>query len=531
MQPLTKTPFMKQLKYAALLLLLAGCGTTNTLQQTTSKDSFGKIPDPIPYAKSITSEELKEMLFTYAGDQFLGRDTGSKTQKEAANYIKDQYIANGIPAAMGDDKYFQNVPLKTMIPPMGIMQIKGEVFHIGEDAISFSSYNSDAFVLHEIVYAGYGIDTDKYSSYHNLDVQGKIVLIKSGEPIRSDVFELTGTKTPSKWSGLREGTNLKIEAAKKNGAAGVLFYEEEQFSLFRNQYEQLRKTSNRMSLRNNSSKDNFYTFIINTNVAHALLPEIDSNPEKTILDAAINVQLENNGNLLESENVIAFIKGSVAPEEYIIISAHLDHVGVDKEGNIYNGADDDGSGTVAVMEIAEAFKKAVEEGNGPKRSVVFLHVTGEEKGLLGSEYYSEHPVFPLEQTVADLNIDMVGRIDPAHERNSNYIYLIGSDKLSTELHQISEQMNAKYTNFDLDYTYNDDADPNRFYYRSDHYNFAKHNVPIIFYFNGTHQDYHQPGDTPDKIEYDLLARRAQLVFYTAWQLANQEKRIIADKAN
>ncbi len=233
-------------------------------------------------------------------------------------------------------------------------------------------------------------------------------------------------------------------------------------------------------------------------------------------------------NLNPSENVLAFIEGSEKPEEIVVISAHYDHLGI-KNGEIYNGADDDGSGTVAVMEIAEAFKKASENGNGPKRSILFLHVTGEEKGLLGSKYYINFPIFPLANTVANLNIDMIGRVDDAHENNPNFVYLIGSDKLSTELHQLSEEMNEKFTKLKLDYTYNDENDPNRFYYRSDHYNFAKNNIPIIFYFNGTHQDYHKPSDTPDKINYELLQKRTQLIFYTAWEIANREKRVVVDK--
>jgi len=235
------------------------------------------------------------------------------------------------------------------------------------------------------------------------------------------------------------------------------------------------------------------------------------------------------GSLKDSENVLAFIEGTEKPEEIVVISAHLDHVGTSK-GQIYNGADDDGSGTVAILEIAEAFKKAAKRGKGPKRSILFLHVTGEEKGLLGSKYYTENPLFPLANTVTNLNIDMIGRVDEFHKKDSNYVYLIGSDKLSTELHEVSESVNKKYTNINLDYKYNDENDPNRFYYRSDHYNFAKHNIPVIFYFNGTHDDYHQPSDTPDKINYELLEKRTRLIFYTAWEIANRENRLVVDKA-
>lgn len=230
-----------------------------------------------------------------------------------------------------------------------------------------------------------------------------------------------------------------------------------------------------------------------------------------------------------SENVVAFIEGSEKPEEVIVLSAHYDHVGVDKDGNVFNGADDDGSGTVSMLEMAEAFQQAVKDGNGPKRSVLFLHVTGEEIGLYGSKYYTDNPLFPLANTVANLNTDMIGRIDPDKKETPNYIYLIGSDKLSQTLHDVSEEVNRKYINLELDYTYNDENDPNRFYYRSDHYNFAKNNIPIIFYFNGVHEDYHKISDTPDKIEYDLMEKRARLIFLTAWEVANRDERITADK--
>ena len=232
-------------------------------------------------------------------------------------------------------------------------------------------------------------------------------------------------------------------------------------------------------------------------------------------------------NMKPTENVLAFIEGSDKPEEVIVISAHLDHIGV-SDGEIYNGADDDGSGTVAILEIAQAFKKASMNGLGPKRSILFLHVTGEEKGLIGSKFYTDFPVLPLENTVANLNMDMIGRIDEAHASNPNFVYVIGSDKLSSELHNLSEAINDKFTQINLDYRYNDKDDSNQFYYRSDHYNFAKNDVPVIFYFNGTHEDYHKPSDTPDKINYELLEKRSKLIFYTAWELANREQRIKLD---
>jgi hypothetical protein len=232
--------------------------------------------------------------------------------------------------------------------------------------------------------------------------------------------------------------------------------------------------------------------------------------------------------LNDSENICAFIEGSEKPQEIIVISAHYDHVGM-KNGEVFNGADDDGSGTVALLEIAQAFNEAKKQGFGPKRSILFLHVTGEEHGLHGSRYYSENPLFPIENTVADINIDMIGRRDTLHPKTNNYIYVIGSDRLSSELHTINEEVNAKYTQLELDYKYNDRKDPERIYFRSDHYNFAKKGIPAIFFFNGIHADYHQSSDTPDKIEYDALAKRAQLAFVLAWELANRPERIKVDR--
>jgi len=255
----------------------------------------------------------------------------------------------------------------------------------------------------------------------------------------------------------------------------------------------------------------------------------------------LNISRGNEGKV-DSENVIAIIEGTEKPDEYLILTAHLDHVGYGRTGSrlrtsyvgeikdrIHNGADDDGSGTVAMLEIAQAFKQASKKGKGPKRSIIFLHVTGEEKGLLGSAYYSDNPIYPLSKTVANLNLDMIGRIDPTRKGDKReYIYIIGSDHDSQDLHNISEQTNLQTVNIDLDYRYNAKDDPQRFYYRSDHYNFAKKGIPIIFYFSGTHEDYHLPSDTPDKINYDLLELRSKLIFYTAWNIANRDKRVIVD---
>ena len=230
---------------------------------------------------------------------------------------------------------------------------------------------------------------------------------------------------------------------------------------------------------------------------------------------------------IKGENVLGYIEGTDLKDELIIITAHYDHLGI-HDSLVFNGADDDGSGTVATLEIAEAFMLAKKTGNGPRRSVLIMPVSGEEKGLLGSKYYTDHPVYPLENTVANLNIDMIGRLDDWHD-TANYVYLIGADRLSQELHDISETVNSKHIGLNLDYTFNEEDDPNRYYYRSDHYNFAKNNIPVIFYFNGVHEDYHKASDTVDKIDFKKIETITRLVFLTAWELANRDERIVVDK--
>jgi Zn-dependent M28 family amino/carboxypeptidase len=230
-------------------------------------------------------------------------------------------------------------------------------------------------------------------------------------------------------------------------------------------------------------------------------------------------------------NVMGLLEGTDKKDEYVFITAHYDHVGKRGDSVIYYGADDDGSGTVSVLELAETFSKAKAEGKGPRRSIVFMTVSGEEHGLWGSNYYSNHPVYPLEKTTVDLNIDMIGRIGNEYMKDkdsANYVYVIGDNKLSSDLTPITENINSTYTKLKLDRKYNDPKDPNRFYYRSDHYNFAEKGVPIIFYFNGVHPDYHRPTDTPDKIKYDLMEKRARLVFYTAMEMANREEMLKRD---
>jgi len=511
----------RTLLLASALLVICSCHKPATKE------------DIIKYAETITQEDLKEHLYTYASDEFEGRDTGEEGQKKAVEYLKKNYEALGVSSVI-DGNYFQTVPLNMINTPEVDIKVNGQSFTYFNDFISLTPAETTTFSTSDIVYAGYGIDDEKYSDYTDLDVTGKIVVVKAGEPKAKDGNNIiTGDKKASKWSNGRQALRSKEEAAKENGAKGLFFVHDRLFKSYSAYFKRRSDAgqSSRLSLPSQDGDEKeIYYFLISEKMGQSLVKNIKKSAKIATVKTQLDINYKSSNAPKPSENVAAIIKGSEKPDEYIIISSHLDHVGMNSDGEVYNGADDDGSGTVAILEIAEAFKTAAKEGHGPKRSIIFLNVTGEEKGLLGSRYYTDYqPLVPLENTVANLNIDMIGRIDPKREGDRNYVYLIGSDKLSTDLHNISEEVNKEFMNIELDYTYNDENDPNRFYYRSDHYNFAKNNIPIIFYFNGTHADYHKISDTPDKINYDLLENRARLVFHTAWELANREERIKVDK--
>jgi len=483
--------------------------------------NIGQSQNQETFASSITAEELKEKLYTYASDEFEGRETGNRGQKIAVEYLKNIYANLKITAAKSDGDYYQNVPLILLKTPKVSINTDENLFEYYQDFISTNDAESNTISTDDIIIVGYGINDKQYNDYSGLVVTGKTVVAISGEPKNKDgTYRISGTEAISKWSNGRQAMRSKQNVAKEMGAKAFFLIDEMMFKRYASYYKARDERGGESNLALDVDTQSMYSFLVSEAMGAVLL--------KT---NTIKIEYNQISEPITSENVAAMIVGSEKPDEYIILSAHLDHVGM-HDGEVFNGADDDGSGTVAILEIAEAFKSAQDEGQGPKRSVIFLHVTGEEKGLLGSQYYTDYdPIVPLAQTVANLNIDMIGRTDPKRiEGKRNYIYLIGSDKLSTDLHNLSEEVNTKYTNIELDYTYNDENDPNRFYYRSDHYNFAKNNIPIIFYFNGTHADYHKATDTPDKIEYDLLENRTRLVFYTAWELANREDAVRVDKA-
>lgn len=517
----------KLIRLFALMLFLTACNSEKSNAQEKNTTDI-----QVKYAQTITVDELKEHLFIYASDEFEGRDTGTPGQKKAVEYLKAQYQKSEVPYADELGGYFQTVPLTKSKLPRAEFNWKGNNFTLGTDFINIGNSQNINLNQVEIVYAGFGIDHSAYSDYKNLNVKGKVVLVKAGEPKNEDgTYVISGTTEPSEYSNFRPANRHRVETAQAHGALGVLVLDVNYWPRLqaRFAYSKRLEDAGGGNISLSGSITSFFNSYLSPEAAKNIYSQIETDNSAGETIGMANYSLQNDTEPLPSENVLAIIRGSEKPEEYLVISSHLDHVGIDPSGDVFNGADDDGSGTVAILEIAEAFAQAAKEGHRPRRSVVFLNVTGEEKGLLGSEYYSQHPVFPMENTVANLNIDMIGRTDPKRSGSDNYVYLIGSDKLSTDLHNISEKANTHYVNMELDYTYNDENDPNQFYYRSDHYNFAKNNVPVIFYFNGTHEDYHRPSDTPDKIRYDLLENRARLIFYTAWEIANRPDKPVVDK--
>jgi len=465
------------------------------------------------YASTITEEDLNNYLSILASDALEGRETGERGQKMAAAFIADHFQEIGLqgPVEGGDnDGYYQPVKLYSAVPGDIYVKQKNEKFSNFEEIVYYGQSVTQGELETELVFVGSGSKED----FEGKDVEGKAVM--------AIVDDTRAWREP-------------LENAIANGA-GVLFAvntkSDEEFDGLASQLEHY-LSSGSLSVekpKNDDTSEAGVVFVKPSAAAKMFGTSVEKlmEGEKKLKTVDISYQVKMTIDEMDTENVLGYLEGSDLKDELVVLTAHYDHVGT-TDGEVYNGADDDGSGTSAIMEIAEAFKMAKEEGNGPRRSMLFMMVTGEEKGLLGSEYYSENPVFPLENTIVDLNIDMIGRIDPKHEDNTNYVYLVGSDRLSSELHEISEKVNETYTQFELDYTYNDEGHPDRIYYRSDHWNFAKHNVPIIFYFNGVHADYHKPSDTIDKIEFELLTKRTKLVFHTAWVLANRDQRPVVDK--
>jgi Zn-dependent M28 family amino/carboxypeptidase len=503
-------------------------------------NTFSQTDTALKYAETITAAELKQQLTIIASAEMEGRETATEGQRKAADYIESQFKQTGLATSRSISGYQQYYPLykDTLIPK--IFKIGKKSYRFGTDyTVTPGSSDNSQFSSKNIVFSGYGIADKDYDDYAGKNVKGKVVLVFAGEPKAGGKYIVTGSIKRSAWS---YNNNKKAIMAKLKGAVALLMVHaatEDPTSL-------PATNSKKSNIYFASEKDSSSEKIPVVTVTAGVLKDIFGEEQASILTAAakeeaslqnfkaertVKSKLAYRKKKIESaaSNVIGFIEGTDKKNEYVFLTAHYDHLG--KKGNvIYFGADDDGSGTVSVIEMAKAFEKAKADGFGPRRTVVFMTVSGEEEGLWGSEYYSDHPLFPLDSTTVDLNTDMIGRIDPGRKNgdSTNYIYIIGDDKLSTDLQPVSSRVNSTYTKLELDHKFNDPDDPEKIFFRSDHYNFARKGVPVLFFFDGIHNDYHMPTDTVDKINFNLMEKRARFIFLIAWEMANRNNMLKRD---
>lgn len=526
-----------------LISVVAGLSqyTSNVTNPDKSKPKVAESSDlSYRYASSISASTLRDHLKILASDSLEGRETGQKGIQMAAEYLAKNIRNLGLFAQNAQKGYLQPVAFTFSKWLDTDLYISGNRYRLLWDYIALPELNENKEIItdKEVIFLGYGIDDVKYSDYKKIDVKGKIIMINKGEPWneKKGLSYVTGTTDTSEWS---KNLDKKLKIAKEKGVALVLIIEDDIKKLVENNRKNL--------LSPNLQLGNLKSIVLPTAnhvyISSTIAKDIIGKSDKKIIDArkklakgkpiAVKlptdfvINMAKDVKVLEGNNVVGYIEGKSKKDEYIVVSAHYDHLG--KRGDeVFNGADDNASGTSTLLELAQACQQAVLEGNRPERSIVFIWFCGEEKGLLGSQYYAENPLFPLENTVANINVDMVGRIDEKYKDNPDYIYVIGSDRLSSDLHKINENVNQKYSQLTLDYTYNDEKDPNQYYFRSDHYNFAKKGVPAIFYFNGTHEDYHRTTDDIEKIEFEKMANVGKLIFHTLWELANRAERIVID---
>ncbi len=530
----------KQFLYGGFALLL-------------SLNAMAQDQNAIKYSDVINKDRGYDHLSILASDEYEGRETGKKGAWMAAEYIKKQFKKFGLkgPVKGGKDPYFQPVGFYSKNLEQTTLTVNGQQkenlkeFYITPQAVTGTGFSVSG---QQVVFAGYGLNKEDFNEYAGIDVAGKVVMVfATGDPTaKAPEPAPQGARRPATSVG---STQAKIKYLVDHKAAGVLLINQGVDNLNPQVLNFLSRGTEGLRRPNASTAaQGIPTVVIGTAVANQILAganlSIDQakskiaeslKPATTSIHIPVAFSTKVKETDLRAENVLGFLEGSdpKLKHEVLVITSHYDHIGISNDPNavdkINNGADDDGSGTTGVLLLAEAFANAKKAGKGPKRSILFMTVVGEEKGLLGSEWYSDHPIFPLENTIANLNIDMIGRGDDERPGDNDFVYIIGSDMLSDDLDRIGKKANKDYVNITLDEKYNNRTDPQRFYYRSDHYNFAKHGIPVIFYFNGTHKDYHQPGDEVDKIDFPMLAKRSRLVYFTAWELANGEKRPVVNK--
>jgi hypothetical protein len=494
--------------------------------------------------ESITPAELRSHVEFLASDELGGRYVASESIHIAARYLASRLRSYGFRGGAADGSFFQTfeILVRRLLPDQTVLELITPTgkrsYAYGTDFIAFGG--AGPVTLHaELVFVRFGVSLPEwgYDDYANVDVRGKIaVALLSGLPsLAQDGRSLTAQEYP---------TSRKIEVARARGAAGLLFLRDTPSAGGMRGFRGV-GLGPRISIAEEDAHtaSSFPILVADARLTEDILSALGlglerlassaNMPTSKPLGLTASVRLTFETQRQSAANVIGILDGA-DPErrnEYVLLSAHYDHLQT-RDGQIYNGADDDASGTATVLEIAQAFTI----GERPKRSILVIFHTAEEVGLLGSKYFVTHPTVPLEAIVANLNVDMVGRsrapgdANPANRElsDANTLYLIGSDKLSRELHELSEQTNRDTERFNLDYRYNREDHPQRLYYRSDHYNYAQRGIPVIFYFTGLHEDYHRPTDDTEKLDFEKMARIGRLIFATAWRIANLEHRLRVD---
>jgi hypothetical protein len=478
---------------------------------------------------SIRVEDLQKHLAVLSSDSLEGRETATDGQRRASAYIASVFHSLGLTPAGDEGSYFQNfdVAIRSVDPRSSIL-ISGSTERAklvwGQDFLASTSAPQSQ--EGPLVFIGY-LDAP-LDSLQKLTLQNAFVLAFAGK--RSDAQGSYSSRARRRFFRQFPGS-----------LGTIVIVDEKEGETFEALTSSLRGTLERGSMSLPDEKEPQRgarppVFFISMGSATRVLQSTGKDASAwrlralsddplgpvTVGNTTMAVDLALQIRTATTQNVVGLIKGkhTTLRDQFLVLSAHYDHLGRSQDGEIYRGADDDGSGTAMLLELAEAYTL---NPTRPDRSILFVAMTGEEKGLLGSEYYVSHPVRPLDRSIANLNIDMIGRIDERHAAmtSGRYVYVIGSDKISTELDSLLQHVNQTTVRLDLDYTYNDERDPNQFYRRSDHYNFARHGIPVVFFFSGIHEDYHRVTDTIDKIRFDKMVPIGQLIYQTGWELSGR----------
>ena len=534
------------------LTAFSGCSSSEEAAQETQAHGDTYAPH---LEEAVTAEFLEEHISYFASDEMAGRGTGTDEKRQAAEYLADFQRNLGLEPAGDNGSFFQSFELESrrvdhitfnawQVDGDDTVSVNESELRPGQPASFSRLFGGESPEEGEVVFAGFGaVDQQREINHLDGDLEDKWVMVFDDIPnvVEGDTLVTPEFETRARFN----------EIMSRHGAAGILVITTTDSDQYRqesrNSSYQLQQPVGigleyRGGLRDRSQPA--YMSVSPEMAARFLDIDKDEINEKkqNLTDNLQDFSSYNTGygltsepevvdEIIEERNVAALLEGSDPDlrDEVIVISAHHDHMGIgapDDDGDmIYNGADDNASGSIGMLASAKALKQVAEEGNGPDRSILFLHVAAEEWGLLGSRYYSDHPTVPEENIVANINMDMIGRWDEQHEEqgDSNYVYIIGAEIISSDLNEMLERANSWSAGVDLNMRYNDLDDPNQFYRRSDHWSFGRLEIPFIFFFSGVHEDYHQPGDTPDKILYDTLSKRVQLITATMVEIANAEQ--------